>query len=85
MGGAGRVVGNLIRAGTCRLCGAARDNAPVCSVATGKPATVSEMDSQAGCFQSSWPITGDVQLRILGRSVGLSQPVPLAANIAKVH
>ena len=35
-------MGNLIRAGTCRLCGAARDNAPVCSVATGEPATVSD-------------------------------------------
>jgi len=43
MGAHGRVVGNLIRAGTCRLCGAARDNAPVCSVATGKPASVSEI------------------------------------------
>jgi len=39
--GHGRVVGNLIRVGTCRLCGAARDNGPVCSVATGEPATVS--------------------------------------------
>ena len=43
MGGAGRVVGNLIRAGTCRLCGAAWDNGPVCSVATGVPATVSAL------------------------------------------
>ena len=43
MGGAGRVVGNLIRAGTCRLCGAAWDNGPVCSVATGEPATVSAL------------------------------------------
>jgi hypothetical protein len=41
MGGAGRVVGNLIRAGTSRLRGAARDNGPVCSLATGEPATVS--------------------------------------------
>ena len=42
MGGAERVVGNFIRAGTCRCSGAARVNGLVCSVATGEPATVSE-------------------------------------------
>ena len=42
-GAHGRVVGNLIRAGTSRLAGIARDNDPVCSVATGEPPTVSEI------------------------------------------
>ena len=48
MGNAGRVVGNLIRAGTCRLGGAARDNVPVCSVATGGPVS-------APILRSHWP------------------------------
>src|SRR6516225_4618434 len=37
MGAHGRVVGNFVRAGTRRFCGAARDNGLVCSVATGQP------------------------------------------------
>ena len=37
MGAHGRVVGNFVRAGTRRFCGAAWDNGRVCSVATGQP------------------------------------------------
>jgi predicted metal-binding membrane protein len=44
MGGAhGRVVGNLVRASTRRFFGAARDNGPLCIIATGPPPTVSEV------------------------------------------
>ena len=37
MGAHGRVVGDFVRAGTRRFCGAAWDNGLVCSVATGQP------------------------------------------------
>ena len=46
-------MGNLIRAGTCRLCGAARDNGPLYDVA--RPATVSEVSGRlttAGAYEN---------------------------------
>jgi hypothetical protein len=45
-GAHGRVVGDFVRAGARRLCGAARDNGPVCSVATRQPPTLSEIHSR---------------------------------------
>ena len=41
MGVRGRVVGNFIGVSARRFCGAARDNGPVCLVATEQPPTVS--------------------------------------------